>query len=253
MCVLRHIVALFVLCTALATAQDRDSDVPLVTERVTDLAGILDKSDVADLNSRLAAFERETSNQIVVLVVPSLNGGSLEDFSLRVAEKNKLGKKGRDNGVLFLITRDEHQMRIEVGYGLEGVLTDALSSQIIRRIVAPKFRDGDYAGGIRAGIDAIMMATQGEFKGEPEERRTPPITSVILFLLILFFGGFTRLLFRGVRRTTLGGRGFYTGGPWFGGFGGGGFGGFGGGGFGGGGGFSGGGGSFGGGGASGSW
>ncbi len=250
---LRIIAALLLFCTALATAQERDEDVPVVTQRVTDLAGMLGREDVSDLNARLSSFEQETSNQIVVLIIPSLNGASLEDFSLRVAEKNKLGRKGRDNGVLFIIARDERKMRIEVGYGLEGVLTDALSDQIIRRIVAPRFTDGDYAGGIRAGVDAIMMATKGEFKGEPQDRRRSPVSSLVAFLLFLFFGGFAHLLFRGVRRTTLGGRGFYTRGPWFGGFGGGGFGGGGFGGFGGGGGFSGGGGSFGGGGASGGW
>ena len=177
---------------------------------------------------------------------------SSEDYSLKVCEKNKLGKKGRDNGVLFLIVKDERRMRIEVGYGLEGVLTDALSEQIIHRVVAPKFRVGDYNGGINAGVDAIMAATKGEFQGQPEASSRKQLSPIAVLILFLLFGSFTRLLFRGVRRTTMGSGRYWSGGPWFGGFGGGG-GGFGGGGFGGGGGFSGGGGSFGGGGASGGW
>jgi uncharacterized protein len=234
-------------------AQSGDQQVPLIRQRVTDMTGTLSPDDLQHLESKLDQFERETSTQIVILSVPSIEGGSIEDFTLRVAEKNKLGKKGRDNGVLFLISKNDRLMRIEVGYGLEGVLTDATSDQIMRRVVAPKFRDGDFSGGIDAGVDAIMQATKGEFTGEPGRgrsgRRTTPF--VAFLLLFILFGIFSRLI-RGGRRHYLGSRGYYSsGGPWFGGMGGGGgFGGFGGGG---GGGFSGGGGSFGGGGASGSW
>ncbi len=249
-----YIVASFLILVCSQLVHPQDDSVPQIHRRVNDLAGLLTADQVSELETQLQAFEEETSNQIVVLAVPSLNGGSLEDYTIRVAEKNKLGKKGHDNGVLFFIARDEHQMRIEVGYGLEGVLTDALSSEIIRRIVAPKFRDGDYYGGISAGIEAIMMATKGEFKGEPQSQQRKNLSPLAAFILFLLFGGFSHLFFRGVRRTTMGPGRYYSGGPWFGGFGGGGFGGggFGGGGFGGGG-FSGGGGSFGGGGASGGW
>lgn len=229
-------------------------EIPALNYRVTDQSGTLSKSELSNLESSLEQFEKATSNQIVVLMIPSLGGESIEDFSLRVAEKNKFGKKGRNNGVLLLIAKADRKMRIEVGYGLEGTLPDAVCDQIIRRIIAPRFRDGDYAGGVSAGVDAIMRATQGEFKGEPEKRdRNNSFSYVIPLVLFILFGFFSRL-FSGGRRHYLGSRGYYSrGGWWLGGsgFGGGGF--RGGGGFSSGGGFSGGGGSFGGGGASGSW
>ena len=245
-----YIVLPTLLITALAAGKSPDLVIPEIHHRVNDLGGLMTGAQVADLESRLDAFEQQTSNQIVVLVVPSLEGESLEDFSLQVCEKNKLGKKGRDNGVLFFIVKNERRMRIEVGYGLEGVLTDALSDQIIRTVVAPRFRVGDYPGGISAGVDAIMLATKGEFQGEPNAGKRNKVSPLAMLIFFLLFGGFTRLFLRGLRRTTMGSGRYYSGGPWMGGFGGG-FGG-GGGGFGGGG-FSGGGGSFGGGGASGGW
>ncbi len=166
---------------------------------------------------------------------------------MRVAEKNKFGKKGRDNGVLMIIAKEDRKIRIEVGYGLEGVLTDALSDEIIRHVIAPRFRQGEFAAGIGDGIDAIMAATKGEFKGSGGRNRDSGRYIPLVFFFVLFlFGILSRLLSRGLTHYV-GSRGYRSMGPWFGGFGGG----FGGGG--GGGGFSGGGGSFGGGGASGSW
>lgn len=132
---------------------------------VTDRAGILPASAKAGLETVLRAFEEKTSNQIVVATFPSLEGSSLEDFSMRLAEAWKAGQKGRDNGIIFLIFPEDRKMRIEVGYGLEGVLPDALAGQIISGVVAPYFRKGDYSGGILAGTDAILKAAQGEFKG----------------------------------------------------------------------------------------
>ena len=232
-----------------AQPQRDDQSVPVVHQRITDFTGTLSQDEQRRLESKLEQFERETSNQIVVIIISSLEGGSIEDVTLRVAEKNKLGKKGKDNGVLLLVAKDDRQIRIEVGYGLESVLPDATSDQIIRRVIAPKFRQGDFSGGIDAGVDAIMRATKGEFTGDPEGGRTGRHTSpLIALLLFILFGIFSRL-FIGGRLHYMGPRGYYSsGGPWwYGGMGGGG--GFGGGG----GGFSGGGGSFGGGGASGSW
>lgn len=225
--------------------------VPLLRQRITDLTGTLSSSEVQSIERTLAEFENETSNQIVVVMVPAVGTGSVDDYSMQLAEKNKVGKKGRDNGALLLIAKDDHQVRIEVGYGLEGVLTDALSDQIIRHEIIPKFKEGDFAGGISAGIDAIKQATKGEYKGDGGRQRIRNVSPLVVLILFLFFG--LSGLFRGGRRHYLGSGGFYTRNPWLGGgFGGGGFGGggFGGGGFGG---FSGGGGSFGGGGASGSW
>ncbi|MBI1804236.1 MAG: YgcG family protein [Ignavibacteriae bacterium] len=226
-----------------------DQEIPQLNRRITDRTGTLSGGDLERLESILEHFEKETSNQIIVLMVPTIGDQSIEEYSLHVAEKNKLGKKGKDNGVLVVIAKNDHLARIEVGYGLEGVLTDALSSQIIRNVMFPHFRQNDFVGGIAAGVNAIMDATKGEYTAEPDGQHTArKFSPLIVILLFALFGIFSSFARRG-RRTYMGSRGYYSGGPWFGGFGGGGFGG---GGFGGGG-FGGGGGSFGGGGASGSW
>jgi uncharacterized protein len=226
-------------------------DVPIVHQRINDETGTLSSDEIRGLEQTLEEFEQSTSNQIIVLMIPSLEGKDIKDFAYNFAEKNKLGKKEKNNGVLLLIAKEDRKIDIEVGYGLEGVLTDALSGQIIRQIIGPKFRDGDFSGGIKDGLEAIMAATKGEFKGERKRNNVKNFSPIAIILLILFFGVFPRI-FGGGRRSSIGSRGYHSSLPWWGGgFGGGGFG-SGGGGFGGGG-FSGGGGSFGGGGASGSW
>ncbi len=245
---------LFSGATSVALSQGSNPpEVPEIHQRVTDLTGTLTSDQINELSQKLAQFERETSNQIAVLMIPTVGNGSVEDFSMRVAEKNKFGKKGRDNGVLLFIAKDDHWIRIEVGYGLEGALTDARSDQIIRHEMFPRFRGGDFYGGIDAGVNAIIAATKGEYKGNNNQQNgRQNIPGAAIFLLIFLFFFISRIL-RGARRTYLGSGRYYRGGGWWGG----GFGGFGGGGFGGGGfgggGFSGGGGGFGGGGASGRW
>jgi uncharacterized protein len=249
---------LFTSC-CLLTATSQQLVVPEFHQRVIDETNTLSRDELQTLESSLDQFERETSNQVVVLMIPSLQGESIEDYSLRVAEKNKFGKKERNNGVLLLIAKEDRKLRIEVGYGLEGALTDALSSQIIRHEITPQFGKGDYYAGISAGVEAIIAATKGEYKGD--ERQHGKGGSLIVPLIFMVTIIFMLLrIFIGSRRHYIGKKGSFGGGPWFwggmggglgggisrGGFGGGGFGG-------GGGGFSGGGGSFGGGGSSGSW
>jgi uncharacterized protein len=137
-------------------------DVPPLRGRVNDLAGMLPADRSQALEERLAAFERETGHQIAVLTIPSLQGDALESFSIRVAEAWKIGQKGFDNGAILLIVRDDRKLRIEVGYGLEGILPDAIASRIIREVIVPRFRENDYAGGIEAGVNAILQVTKGE-------------------------------------------------------------------------------------------
>ena len=219
-----------------------EAEAPALSRYATDLTGTLSAAQLAELESLLASFDRSTSTQVVVLVVPTLYGDDLEEYTLRVAEKNSIGRKGKDNGVLLFAALNDRKVRIEVGYGLEGALPDALAGQIIRREIAPRFRENDYYGGIRAGVEAIMAATKGEYQAEPaagQGHQGSP--ALFLVIVVLFF------VFRLLRRR----RGFFPGGPFIGGGWGSG-GGFGGGSFSGGG-FSGGGGSFGGGGASGGW
>ena len=136
---------------------------------VTDLAGLLSPEAKAQLETLLRQQEIQTSNQIVILTLPALAGDSIEDFSIRLAEKWKIGQKGKDNGIIFLIAKEEHQMRIEVGYGLEGVLPDSLAAAIIRNIVVPRFKAGEFEAGILTGTQAILEAIRGEFEDENAE------------------------------------------------------------------------------------
>jgi uncharacterized protein len=209
--------------------------------RVTDRTGTLSRSEVDSLNRKLGAFERETTNQIAVVIIPSLQGENLEDYSIRLAEKWKIGQTGKNNGVILLIVKNEKKVRIEVGYGLEGALPDALAGVIIRSEIGPRFREGHFFQGIDAGINAIMAATKGEYKGDrksPGKSPGVPIWIPVLFFLV--FGLFVVMSAFSRRRYyhSGGSRGWTSGGGSWGDSGGG---------------FSGGGGDFGGGGASGDW
>ncbi|GAB4256814.1 MAG: hypothetical protein Kow0092_03140 [Deferrisomatales bacterium] len=218
--------------------------------RVSDFAGLLAPAERARLEARLAEIEAATSNQFAVAIFDSLEGESLEDFSIRLAEAWQVGHKGRDNGLILLVFVRDRKVRIEVGYGLEGAIPDVVAGRVIRDVLAPRFREGDYAGGLLAAVEALDAASRGEFQPLPptKRRRRSPVAGALPFLLfLLVVGGLSS-----VRRSVyLGGRGRRRrpGGFWWIGPGGG----FGGGFSGGGGGFSGGGGGFGGGGASGGW
>jgi uncharacterized protein len=163
-------------------------DVPPLTGRVVDLAQVLPAATAAQLSERLRAHEDKTTNQVTVLIVPSLEGEPLFDFSHRVATTWKLGLKGTDNGALLLVAINDRKVRIEVGYGLEGALTDARSAQIIRHEIVPRFRAGDFSGGITAGVDAILKTIEGTYTA-PERPAAPTqiedrIGSVLLAVII---------------------------------------------------------------------
>jgi uncharacterized protein len=141
-------------------------DVPPLTGRVVDLAQVLPATVATSLARDLEAHEAKTSNQVAVLTLPSLEGEPLESFSHRVATTWKLGQKGTENGVLLLIALRERKVRIEVGYGLEGTLTDLRSAHIIRQEIVPRFRSGDLSGGIVAGTQAILDTIEGTYKAD---------------------------------------------------------------------------------------
>lgn len=223
----------------------------------TDKTGTLSSSQMKSLEDKLSAFEKETSNQVVVWMVPSLDGGSLEDKSYEIAEQNGIGQKGKDNGVLLFIAKNDRKLRIEVGYGLEGALPDALCDQIIRKEITPEFKKGKFYEGINAGVDAIIKATKGEYTADnkSDDNDVDDLTVCCIplpvFIFIIIFGLFFVLpiIFRLLGWSKKGSSGnWWTGGSgsswssgsssssWSSG-----------------GGFSGGGGSFGGGGSSGSW
>ena len=136
-------------------------DVPYLSGRVVDDAEILSPATRAQLTADLKAHEDRTTNQVAVLTVKSLDGESIEDFAVRVFEAWKLGQKGRDNGVLVIVAPTDRRMRIEVGYGLEGTLTDAAAARIIRDRMTPRFKSGDYDGGVTQGVAAVFATLEG--------------------------------------------------------------------------------------------
>lgn len=159
---------------------------------VHDQANVLSASTKSELESILKYERDSTSNQIAVLIVPSLEGESMEDFSLRVAEKWQIGQKKKDNGVLMLIAINDKKMRIETGYGLEGVLTDALSSRINRNEMAPYFRTGDFDNGVKAGVMAIIQSIKGEYVNEEpvqqtrrRSKKSSPLFTILIILAII--------------------------------------------------------------------
>jgi uncharacterized protein len=248
------LLALFAHWPAAAYARD----VPPLKAHVNDTASMLSPDEQARLEQKLTDYEHKTGRQFALLTIDSLNGDALEDFSIRVVEAWKLGQKGKDSGLLLLLVKNDHKLRVEVGYGLEGNVTDAFSSRVIRNVLTPALRAGHVAAGLDQAFDALMAQAAGE---DPPSNLVdtgptsdPAVSSPFgWFALLLLLAPFLIPLFLFSARGGRGGRG--GGGYWGGGgFGGGGFGGGGfGGGGGGGGGFSGGGGGFGGGGSSGSW
>jgi uncharacterized protein len=138
-----------------------NAEIPYLTGRVNDNARILSESTSKLLSEKLKEHETKTSDQIVVLTISSLEGESIEDFANKVFNEWKLGQKDEDNGILIVVVPDERRMRIEVGYGLEGTLPDLLAGRIIQNIMAPKFREGDYDGGITDGVLAVISILEG--------------------------------------------------------------------------------------------
>ena len=259
---------LFVFAATPAVAQK----FPPLTGRVVDTAGLLSPAQQQALTQKLAALEQASSRQLVVATVPDLQGYPIEDYGYKLGRAWGIGQKGANNGALLLVSKGDRRVRIEAGYGLEPILTDAFNLSVIEDKIVPAFKNNDYPGGINAGVDALIEQLQAP--QEAAEKRAAAATQkvhqarqkshsfvpLIVWAVIIF--AFVIPMFRKRRKTygrrygRGGGGGVFLWGPGLGGWGGGGGGwGSGGGGFGGGdgGGFSGGGGSFGGGGASGSW
>lgn len=220
-----------------------------------DYAHVVSAGTAERLDRTLEDFERESSDQILVAVYPKMQSdSSIEDYTVRVARAWKVGRKDKNNGVVLFVFVQDHKMYLQTGYGLEGALPDALCKRIIDEQIAPRFKAGDFDGGLSAGVTSIIAAVKGEYHGTGQTVGEQHhhggggqlLLIVLLVLFLLMFGGLRSLLFAG---TLYRGRGSYGwgGGSWGGG------GGWGGGDSSGGGGFSGGGGSFGGGGAGGSW
>jgi len=163
--------ALLAVLLAFASAvAAQPAEVPYLTGRVVDNAEILSPETRRRLTETLRQHEQKTGNQVAVLTVPTIHGESVEEYAVRVFENWKLGQKGKDNGVLVVIVPQDRRMRIEVGYGLEGVLTDAHASRIIRNLMTPRFREGDFSGGVARGVDAVIAQLEGKPAVAGQER-----------------------------------------------------------------------------------
>ncbi len=155
--------SLFLCGTSLALVP-----VPELSGRAMDLTGTLSAGDLQSLNVELSAFEDQKGSQVVLLIVPTTAPEAIEQYSIRVVDKWKVGRKKEDDGVLLLVAKEDRAMRIEVGYGLEGALTDLVSKRIISEIITPHFQSGDFSGGISAGLAAILKVVQGENLPPPD-------------------------------------------------------------------------------------
>jgi len=256
----RLFLASLALLAQAAAAAAAESPPPPPPAYFNDFASFVPASEAARLDAKLKQFADDTSTQLLVVIFPQLpEGAALEDFTVTTAQSWRVGQKKHDNGAVLFIFAKDRKLRIEVGYGLEGALPDAIAKRIVDETIVPSLRAGDPVRALEAGIDAMMAATRGEYTAPPRTRPAPkglPVVFIIVFVVVLLIivsaASQTQDASAYRRGRTYGRRGpFWGGGGW----GGGGFGGggsSGGGGFGGGG-FSGGGGSFGGGGASGSW
>lgn len=185
-----------------AAAQDT-VPVPRLEQRVTDLTGTLTADEIEAIERKLAAFEERKGSQIAVLFVPTTVPETIEQYGIRVVDVWKLGRGDVDDGVLFLVAKDDRALRLEVGYGLEGALPDAIANRIVEDIVVPRFREGDFAGGVNAGIDAMIRVVDGEPLPEPEPPQPWPGDGgaglggllTIGFIMVVVVGSVLRAIF----------------------------------------------------------
>lgn len=236
---MKYFFSFLLVCYSVGFAQPQ---IPKLKMWATDLTNTLSQTELRDLNERLKSYQDTSSNQIVVLMIPSLEGYPIEMLAEETATKNKIGTEKNDNGILLLIAKEDRELRLEVGYGLEGAVPDAIASSIIRNVIRPQFKDNNYYLGINEGINSIIAAIGGEYQAEDsdEDGGFPFIFLIIIIIIAFsFMRGGGPFVPGGVYRTGTSSRGWSSGTSGWGGSSSGGF--------------SGGGGSFGGGGASGSW
>jgi uncharacterized protein len=189
------LIAAFALCVT--SQAGAEVAVPPLTARVTDQTGTLTPGQVGELEQTLQAFEKSKGTQIAVLIVPTTGAETIEQYSLRVVEQWKLGRRQVDDGALLIVAKDDRALRIEVGYGLEGALNDAISSRIIRETIVPRFREGNFYDGIAAGVDQMIRVADGEPLPPPQPRAGPGSPDVwklapVIFMLAAVFGGVLR-------------------------------------------------------------
>lgn len=193
--------ALALLGLLLAAAALAEAPVPSLDRPVTDTTGTLGPSQRSALERKLEAFAARKGSRIAVLIVPTTAAETIEQYSIRVAEAARLGRTGIDDGAILLVAKNDRTLRIEVGYGLEGVLPDAIASRIVNEVIVPRFRAGDFAGGVDAGVDAMIAVVDGEPLPPPEPPRsravggdTFQVLVVMGFIAVVVGGGILRPL-----------------------------------------------------------
>lgn len=184
--------------------------VPSLATRVTDLTATLSPAQRQDMEAELAAFEQRKGVQIAVLLVPTTAPETIEQYSIRVVDKWRLGRKGVDDGLLLLVAKNDRTLRIEVGYGLEGVVPDAIANRIVQEIIIPHFREGDFAAGVQAGVKQLMRIVDGEPLPPPKSQSQgdSPFGNALPFLVFAFFmisGVLNRVLGRLLGAAVTGG------------------------------------------------
>jgi len=187
------------LALLLIGAAQAEVAVPPPTQRVTDLTATLDAGQTQSLEARLAAFEQQKGAQLAVLIVPTTQPETIEQYGLRVVEAWKLGRKGVDDGVLLLVAKDDRALRIEVGYGLEGALNDATANRIVEEIIVPPFKGGEFYSGIEAGVAAIIKVIEGEPLPPPKKLSVAAGQDMqslmfIGFVIVVAVGGMLRAI-----------------------------------------------------------
>lgn len=187
-----------------ATVSAEDVAVPVLVSRVMDLTGTLTADQRATLETKLQALETQKGSQIVVLLVPSTEPETIEQYAIRVVDQWKLGRKKIDDGVLLLIAKEDRKLRIEVGYGLEGALPDSIAKRIIDEDITPHFKQGDFFGGIVAGVSRIEAVIQGEALPPPQESNEANSTIENYFPFLIFIALISGAIFRRIFGTFLG-------------------------------------------------
>lgn len=172
---------------------------PALTERVTDLTGTLSAADKAGLTASLATLEKDKGAQIAIVLLPTTQPESIEQFGIRLAEAWKIGRKGVDDGVIVIVAKDDRRMRIEVGYGLEGAIPDAIAKRIVAEQMAPHFRQGDFAGGLQSTVASLDKIIRGEPLPAPVAQTAPsgaqPADAFTFLLIVFFMAGVIRSMF----------------------------------------------------------
>ena len=199
---LRALIACCFLCLSGLAGAQALQPVPALSARVTDHTATLSADQRARLDAKLAAFERQKGAQIAVLIVASVGSETIEQYALRVAEAWKLGRKSVDDGALLLVAKNDRKLRIEVGYGLEGALNDATAKRIISETIAPRFKGGDFYGGIDAGVGAMIKVVGGEPLPPPKPASASADIGIdfetlifVGFILVFVVGGVLRAIF----------------------------------------------------------